>query len=79
MAVLAGALLEVADVDLEIGLVQVEVTSVVDGFVEVGEVLDVVEVLDVEEVLDDDAMVGLLVDVSTGRQWPAIVSGEAHG
>ena len=74
--VLAGALLEVADVDFEIDFVEVEVTSVVDGFAEVVEVLDVVEVFEVVEVLDDEAVVELVVDVSTGRHWPAIVSRE---
>ena len=66
--VLAGALLEVADVGFEVDFVEVEVTSVVDGFDEA------VEVLEVVEVLDDEAVLELVVDVSTGRHWPAIVS-----
>ena len=72
--VLAGALLEVADVDFEVDFDEVEVTSVVDGFDEAVEVLDTVEVLEVVEVLDDEAVLELVVDVSTGRHWPAIVS-----
>lgn len=72
--VLAGALLEVADVGFEVDFVEVEVTSVVDGFDEAVEVLDTVEVLEVVEVLDDEAVLELVVDVSTGRHWPAIVS-----
>ena len=71
---LAGALLEVADVGFEVDFVEVEVTSVVDGFDEAVEVLDTVEVLEVVEVLDDEAVLELVVDVSTGRHWPAIVS-----
>ena len=66
--VLAGVLLEVADVGFEVDFVEVEITSVVDGFDEAVEVLEVVEVLDGEAVLE------LVVDVSTGRHWPAIVS-----
>ena len=65
---LAGVLLEVADVGFEVDFVEVEITSVVDGFDEAVEVLEVVEVLDGEAVLE------LVVDVSTGRHWPAIVS-----
>ena len=72
--VLAGALLEVADVGFEVDFDEVEVTSVVDGFDEAVEVLDTVEVLEVVEVLDDEAVLELVVDVSTGRHWPAIVS-----
>jgi len=49
MPVLAGALLEVAVVVFEVGFVEVEVTSVVDGFAEVVEVLEVAEVLDDED------------------------------
>jgi hypothetical protein len=52
--VLAGAVLEVAVVGFEVDFVEVEVTSVVDGFADVVEVLDVVEVFDVVEVLDDE-------------------------
>ena len=70
--VLAGAVLEVAVVGFEVGFVDVEVTSVVDGFTGVVEVLD-------DEGLDDGAVVELVVvDVPTGRHWPAIVSGEEH-
>lgn len=68
MPVLAGALLEVADVGFEVGFVEVEVTSVVDGFAEVVEVLDD-EVLD-SEVLDGEVVAELVVDVWTGRHWP---------
>ena len=70
--VLAGALLEVADVGFEVDFVEVEVTSVVDGFAVLVEVL-VDEAL-VGEVVDDEAVLELVVDVSTGRHWPAIVS-----
>jgi len=52
--VLAGAVLEVAVVGLEVDFVEAEVTSVVDDFAGVAEVLDVEEVLDVVEVLDDE-------------------------
>ena len=75
-------MLEVADVDFEVDFDEVEVTSVVDGFTVLVEVLVdealVGEVVD-DEVLDEEAVVELLVDVSTGRHWPAIVSGEVRG
>lgn len=63
MPVLTGAVLEVADVGFEVGFVEVEVTSVVDGFTKVVEVLD-------DEVLDGEVVAELVVDVSTGRHWP---------
>jgi hypothetical protein len=68
MPVLTGAVLEAAVVGFEVGFVEVEVTSVVDDFTEVVEVLDD-EVLD-NDVLDEEVAVELVVDVSTGRHWP---------
>ena len=62
--VLAGVVLDVAEVDFEVDFVEVEVTSVVDGFAEV------------VEVLDDEAVVELVV--ATGRHWPVIVSREIY-
>ena len=55
MPVLAGAALEVAVVGFEVDFVEVAVTSVVDGFADVVEVLDMADVCAVVEVLDDES------------------------
>jgi len=61
--VLAGAALELEDVETEVDLVEVEVASVVDGLIEV------------VDVLDDEDLVELGFDVSTpGTHWPGFVS-----
>jgi hypothetical protein len=60
MPVLDGTALELVDVEVEAGLVEVEVASVVDGFT---------------EVVVDEALVELGFDVSVpGMHWPEIVS-----
>jgi hypothetical protein len=61
MPVPDGAALELVDVEVEAGLVEVEVASVVDGFA---------------EVVDVEALVELGFDVSVpGMHWPEIISG----
>jgi hypothetical protein len=75
MPVLAGAVLEVTLVAFDVDFVEAEVTSVVDGFADVEEVLDD-EVLDGEAV-DDETVVELVVDVATRTHWPAIIVSRA--
>jgi hypothetical protein len=61
MPVPDGSALELVDVEVEVGLVEVEVASVVDGFA---------------EVVDVEALVELGFDVSVpGMHWPEIISG----
>jgi hypothetical protein len=62
MPVLDGAALELVDVAIEVGLVEVEVASVVDGFA---------------EVVDVKALVELGFDASVpGMHWPENISEE---